>query len=82
MGEVGLEAISYLSTGVTPTTEWRDARLARLNEAAKPKAALEFATLPSLRNLVIAAAELPQLKSMTTTDWKKHVTTLASPPKQ
>ncbi|HUS09841.1 MAG TPA: family 20 glycosylhydrolase [Pyrinomonadaceae bacterium] len=81
LGETGLEAISYLKLGTPPTTEWRDATLARLDEAAKPQAALEFMVIPSLRKLVIAATELPQLKSMTPAEWNKKVTTLANPPK-
>lgn len=79
IGVAGVEAMSYLSAGVAPTTEWRDARLARLDEAAKPKAALEFAIIPSVRQLVIAAAALPLLKSTTPAEWKRRVTTLASP---
>jgi hexosaminidase len=79
IGLTGLEAMSYLSAGVATTTEWRDARLAMLDQAAKPKAALEFPIIPSVRQLVIAAAELPQLKSTTPVEWKKRVITLASP---
>ena len=75
----GLEAISHLSAGDAPTTEWRDAQLAKLDEASKPKAALEFVVIISLRRLVIAAAELPQLRSTTPAEWKKRVTTMASP---
>ena len=56
IAEAGLEAMAYLSTGTTATTEWRDAQLAKLDEAAKPKAALEFVIIPSVRKLVIAAA--------------------------
>lgn len=56
----GLEAIAYLSAGDAATTEWRDAQLAKLDEAAKPKAALELVIISSVRKLVIAAAELPQ----------------------
>jgi len=56
----GLEAIAYLSTGDTATAQWRDAQLAKLDEAAKPKAALELVIIPSVRKLVIAAAEQPQ----------------------
>ena len=78
----GLEALSYLKLGTTPTTEWRDAQLAKLDEASKPKAALEFVVIPSVRKLVIAAAELPQLNSMPVSDWKKRINTLASPPKK
>ncbi|HEY6122538.1 MAG TPA: family 20 glycosylhydrolase [Pyrinomonadaceae bacterium] len=78
-GVTGLEALSYVGLGTVPPNEWREAALARLDEAAKPQAALEFVVIPSMRKLVIAAAELPQLNSMTPTEWKKQVTTLAVP---
>jgi hexosaminidase len=80
IGEAGLEAITHLSSGDPVTPEWRDARLAMLDEAAKPKAALEFVVITSLRKLVIAAAELPQLKTAAPAEWKKRVTMLATPP--
>lgn len=79
IGEVGLEAITHLSSGDPVSSEWRDARLAMLDEAAKPKAALEFVVITSVRKLVIAAAELPQLKTTAPAEWKKRVTTLATP---
>jgi hexosaminidase len=82
LGATGLEAISYLRLDTPPTTEWRDAKLARLDDAAKPHGALEFVVIPSLRKLVIAAAELPRLKSMTAAEWNIQVTTLASPAKK
>jgi hexosaminidase len=81
IGTVGLEALSYLSSGVAPTIQWRDARLAALDQAAKPKAALEFATITSVKRLVIAVAELPQLKTTSPEEWKKHVIALSSAPK-
>ena len=74
------EAMSHLSAGDPATAEWRDARLARLDEAAKPKAALEFVVINSVRKLVIAAAELPQLRSTTPAEWNKRVRTMANPP--
>src|SRR6266478_5260742 len=80
IADAGLEAISYLSAGDAPTTEWRDAQLAKLDEAAKPSAALEFVVIKSVRKLVIAAGELPQLRSMTPAEWNKRVTSMASPP--
>jgi hexosaminidase len=80
IAEAGLEAISYLSTGDAATTGWRDAQLAKLDDAAKPKAALEFVVIISVRKLVIAAAELPQLRSTTPEEWKKRVTMMARPP--
>jgi hexosaminidase len=78
MGTAGLEALSFLRKGVAPTKEWRDASLATLDLAAQPKAALEFPIIPSLRELVIAAYELPQLKTTTQSEWRKHVKQLAS----
>jgi hexosaminidase len=53
----GLEAMAYLSTGEAASAQWRDAQLSKLDEAAKPKAALELVVVPSVRKLVIAAAE-------------------------
>jgi hexosaminidase len=75
----GLEAIAHLSAGDAVTTEWRDAQLAKLDEAARPSAALEFVVITSVRKLVIAAAELPQLRSTTPAEWKKRVTMMATP---
>jgi hexosaminidase len=75
----GLEALSYISVGNVPTTEWRDAQLAKLNDAGKPKAALEFVVLTSVRKLVIAATELRQLDSTSPAEWKRRVDTLSSP---
>jgi hexosaminidase len=80
IGDAGLEAIAHLSAGDPVTVEWRDAQLAKLDEAAKPKAALEFVVITSVRKLVIAASELPQLKATTPAEWKKRVTTMAGTP--
>jgi hexosaminidase len=78
MGMAGLEALSFLRKGVAPTAEWRDARLAIVEQAAQPKAALEFPIIPSVRELIIAAYELPQLKTMTQAEWRKHIKQLAT----
>src|SRR5947209_7209313 len=82
IGTIGLEALSYLTKGVAPGNEWRDARLAALEEVAKPKAALDFPVIPSLRDLVVAAYELPQLKTTTPADSRKRVKQLAAPAKK
>ncbi len=79
LADAGLEAMSHLSAGDPASLEWRDLELAKLDQAAKPKAALEFVIITSVRKLVIAAATLPQLKTTSPTDWKKRITTLASP---
>ncbi len=81
LGATGLEAMSYLKLGSVPTAEWRDVKLSRLDEAAKPVAAVEFAIIPSLRKLVIAAAELPKLRSLSPAEWQKQVNRLANPAK-
>ena len=79
IADAGLEAVSHLSAGDAATTEWRNEQLAKLDEAAKPMAALEFVVISSVRKLVIAAAELPQLRTTTPAEWKKRVTTMAIP---
>ncbi len=76
LGTIGLEAITYIAAGVAPSGNWRDSRLAVIAEAEKPKAALEFVIIPSVRKLVIAAAELPQLKTSSPAEWQKRVETL------
>src|SRR2546421_723308 len=78
LGTVGLEALSYLSAGAAPPSGWREARLAMIEQAAKPKAGLEFAVIPSIKKLVVAAAELPQLKASTPAEWQKRVNALAT----
>jgi len=75
----GLEAMFSISSNGAPTAEWRTAQIAKLDEAAKPKAALEFAVIVSVRELVIAAAELPSLHQLSPADWKTHVTALSQP---
>lgn len=80
LSSAGLEALSYLSRGVAAPAEWRDARLASVEQAAKPKAALEFVVITSIRQLVVAASEQPRLSGTTVAEWKTHVRTLAAPP--
>ena len=58
LGETGLEAISYLKLGMPPPKEWREASIAKLDEAAKPYGALEFVVVASVKQLVLAADEL------------------------
>jgi hexosaminidase len=82
MATAGLEALSYISRGVPPAPEWRKAKLAVVDQAANPKGGLEFPIIPSVRQLVIAASELAQLKQMTPAAWKAMVKSLAAPPKQ
>jgi hypothetical protein len=80
VGTTGSEALAYLTKNVAPGDEWRASRLAALDETAKQKAAVEIVVVQSVRQLVIAAAELPALKQTTPADWKARVKALAAPP--
>jgi hexosaminidase len=77
MSGVGLEALQYLSAGLAPPAGWREEKLVLLDRVARTPREVEFAILPSLRRLVFAAAELPQLKTLTTAEWKASVLKLA-----
>lgn len=81
LSAAGLEALAYLSSGAAPPPEWRDEKLALTERVAKTRREVEFPILQTLRQLVTAAAEIPQLGAMTPADWKAHVTTLANPKK-
>jgi hexosaminidase len=65
LGDVGLEAISYLKLGQPPTREWREASTLKLDEATKPYAALEFVVVPAVKQLMLAAVELGQPRRAT-----------------
>ncbi len=78
LAQAGLEALACLVESKAPDGQWREGKLAILAQAAKPKpSAVEFAILPSVRQLVIAAIELPQLRGQPPHEWQKRVKTLA-----
>ena len=77
IGSAGLEALSYLEADIAPPEGWRQAKLAMLDEAAKPKAEVEFAMLGAVRKLIILAAEMPTLKTIPPSQWKDRVAALA-----
>jgi hexosaminidase len=78
VGAAGLEAMSYLSAGTPPPAGWAAARLAALDEAAKPKGALELVVVSDVRRLVVAASELAALRTMSPEAWRAHVDAVAS----
>ena len=57
MGAAGLEAVSYLSSGLTPVAGWKAQKMAVLAEAAKPQALVRFTVLQPLRDLVNAVPD-------------------------
>jgi hexosaminidase len=59
LGTAGLEAVSYLSSGLPAVAGWKDATLAVLDEAEKPQALVRFTVIKPLRDLVNAVQEAP-----------------------
>jgi hexosaminidase len=78
LGVAGLEALSYLAADSAPPDGWREAKMAMLEQAAKPKAEVEFAMIGPVRKLIILAAEMPGLKSIPQSQWKDRVLTLTA----
>lgn len=78
LGAAGLEAINSLISDNEPAAIWRSEKLALLNRAAAPKAAVEFAILTPMRQLITAAAEKSQLRTLTPAEWKKRVLELST----
>ena len=56
LNRIALESIVALTNGSTQSAEWKAARIAELDAIAKPKAGVEFMTLPGIKKLVEAAS--------------------------
>jgi hexosaminidase len=82
VGTVGLEALQYLEGRATPPAGWREKALARLDEAGRPKAEVEFPMLVAVRTLVVAAAEIAAFDDATAEEWRRKVEEAAIPPKR
>ncbi|MCX6546139.1 MAG: family 20 glycosylhydrolase [Acidobacteria bacterium] len=80
LGALGIEALSYLASGIAPAADWREAALSRIDRAAAPRADVELAIILPMRKLIVAAAELGQLAELGPRAWAAHVDTLAAPP--
>jgi hexosaminidase len=59
LGTMGLEAVSYLSSGLPAAAGWRAEKLAVLDETEKPQALVRFTVIKPLRDLVNAVPEAP-----------------------
>ena len=59
LGTIGLEAVSYLSSGLPAAANWKAQQLAILDEAEKPQALVHFTIVKPLRDLVSAVSEAP-----------------------
>ena len=73
----GLEALSYIVAGADPPAKWREDKLAMLEQAAKPKAEVEFAIIGQVKKLVVLASELRNLRSLPHSEWRSRVLTLS-----
>jgi hexosaminidase len=60
LGAIGLEATSYLSSGLPAPAGWKADKLAFLDEAEKPQALVRFTVIQPLRDLVNAVSEVPK----------------------
>jgi hexosaminidase len=59
LGAVGMEAVSYLSSGLPAGAGWKAQQLGLLDEAEKPQALVRFTVIKPLRDLVNAVPEAP-----------------------
>ncbi|HKV38707.1 MAG TPA: family 20 glycosylhydrolase [Blastocatellia bacterium] len=53
--EIAESALSYLGSGGAPPDDWMPKALAGLKDAAEPRAAVDLAIIPAIRQLVLAA---------------------------
>jgi hexosaminidase len=60
LGQIGLDALNYLSSGNAPPAGWQAEETATIEEAAKPQELVNFVVLPPLEKLVDATASLKQ----------------------
>ena len=58
LGQIGMEAVAYLSNGSAPPAGWQAEQTATIQEAAKPQELVNFVVLPQLQKLVDAAAAI------------------------
>ncbi|MGE0883373.1 MAG: beta-N-acetylhexosaminidase [Blastocatellales bacterium] len=82
ISQVGAEALKQVKSGQTTTQDWRSTQLGKLEEAAKPKAAVEWAIIQPIKELVIAAAEQEKRKTMSPEEWQKMIKEMAAPKKK
>jgi len=77
---VGREATQLLASGRTPDAGWLAAQLARLDQAAQARAAVELPVIAPLRLLVAAAAAQSERKTLSADAWRQHLLELAKVP--
>jgi hexosaminidase len=78
MGRIGLDSLSFIASGNSVPQGWKQAKLEFLASAAKPRGEVEFAIIPTIRELVIAASTRADLNSVAPDEWLKRVKATAS----
>jgi hexosaminidase len=82
LGAIGQEALAFLAVRGTPLPDWRERTIAALDQATRPKAALEFPFSRAMRELVFAALEHAQLGQLAPAEWRARIRELAAPPRR
>jgi hypothetical protein len=73
-----VDALSFIASGNSVPQGWRQAKLDFLTRAAKPRAEVEFAIIPVIKELVVAASSRNELNSLAPDEWLKRVKAAAS----
>ncbi len=74
LGSAGLEALQYLKSGKSATSQWKDAQLALIKQAETPDASLlKLPWLGSYRVLILAAADVGSLKNADRQKWNQSI---------
>jgi len=82
VGRRGLEALDHLAAGRSAPAAWGEEARSELDVARRPSASeLELAVLPGVRKLVLAAAQLDQLKAMGAAAWNAQLDEQLLPPR-
>jgi hexosaminidase len=71
LGRVGLEALDAIGRGTQAPADWTARARSVVAAAAPARAELEIAVVPGVAKLVLAAASLDQLKTMSPAEWSK-----------
>jgi hypothetical protein len=74
LGSTGLEALQYLQSGKSASSNWKDAQLALIKQAQTPDVSLlKLPWLNSYRVLILAAADAGSLQNTGRQQWKQKV---------
>jgi hexosaminidase len=73
LGQLGLEALDFLSSAKAPVQRWQEDARELLERAQKPRAEVEIAIIPAIRKLVLAAGQQEKLKTLSPEEWNSQL---------